>query len=180
MAKNHIYLLLAFRSRILLACSFFLITLSGPSCKIYRFTDTSVNPDIKTFSVMPTVNVATLQNPIAASYFTDKLKDKFIRDTRLVLKRDYGDVEFACVITEYNIVPVSVINTETLAQNRLNISIRLEFTNRTDPKKNFSQSFRDGENFDANSQFASIENQLLNTIYDRIIQQVFVKAFSNW
>lgn len=154
--------------------------LSTSSCKIYRFTDASVDPNIKTFTVPPTINVATLQNPIAASYFTDKLKDKFIRDTRLVLTRENGDVEFTCTIIEYDVVPVAVINTETLAQNRLNIAVRVELRNRVNPEKNFTQSFRDGENFDANSAFATVENSLMDAIYDRIVQQIFNKAFSNW
>lgn len=167
-------------SKALTAIGFLLLTLLSPSCKIYRFTDASVDPNIKTFTILPTVNVATLQNPVAASLFTDKLKDKFIRDTRLVLTRDNGDVEFVCTITEYNIEPVSVVNTETLAQNRLNISVRVECTNRVDPKKNFTQNFRDGENFAASSSFAAEESNLVNTIYDRLTQQIFNKAFSNW
>jgi Lipopolysaccharide-assembly len=172
--------IIRFINKPLLAIGFWLIVLFSPSCKIYRFTDASVDPNLKTFTVLPTVNVSTLQNPVAASAFTDKLKDKFIRDTRLVLTRDNGDIEFVCTITEYNIEPVSVINSETLAQNRLNISVRVECLNRVDEKKNFTQNFRDGENFAATSQFAVVETELLTTIYDRLAQQIFNKAFSNW
>jgi hypothetical protein len=178
--KNNKIISVDKRAKSILLFTFCFLTLFISSCKVYRFTDASVDPNIKTFTITPTLNIAVLQNPIAASFFTDRLKDKFVRDTRLVLIRDNGDLEFTCTIVEYNIEPVSVINTETLAQNRLNISIKVECTNRIDNKKNFTQNFRDGENFDANSQFAVVENSLMNTIYDRLTQQIFNKAFSNW
>lgn len=156
------------------------LTLSISSCKIYRFTDASVDPNWKTFSMAQTINIATLQNPNAAPNFTESLKNKFLRDTRLVLNRENGDLEFSATITEYNIDPVSITNTETTAQNRLNISIKIDCINQKDNKKSFSQTFRDGENYDANKQFSDVENGLVNTIYDRLTQQIFNRTFGNW
>jgi hypothetical protein len=157
-----------------------LFTIFAPACKIYRFTDASVDPNWKTFSMTQTINIATLQNPNAAPAFTDKLKDRFLRDTRLTLIRESGDLEFSATITEYSIDPVSITNVETTAQNRLNISVKVDCVNHKDEKKSYSQTFRDGENFDANKQFSEVENVLLNTIFDRLVQQVFNRTFSNW
>jgi hypothetical protein len=157
-----------------------LIILSTPSCKIYRFTDASVDPNWKTFSVSQTINIATLQNPNAAPSFTDKLKESYLRNTRLSLSRESGDLEFSATITEYNIDPVAITNTETTAQNRLNISVKIECINRKNNSKSFSQTFRDGENYDANKQLSDVENSLLNTIFDRLVQQIFNRTFGNW
>ena len=52
-----------------------ILILSISSCKIYRFTDASVDPNWKTFSVTQTTNIATLQNPNAAPNFTEKIKE---------------------------------------------------------------------------------------------------------
>jgi hypothetical protein len=150
------------------------------SCKIYRLSDASVDPNLKTFTVNPTNNIATFQNANAAAAFTEKLKEKFIRETRMVLMRENGDIEYNCTITEYNIEPIALTNTQTLAQNRLNINVRVECTNHQDETKSYTQNFRDGENFDAQTSFANVEAELLNTIYDRITQQIFNKSFSNW
>jgi hypothetical protein len=151
-----------------------------PACKIYRFTDASVDPNWKTFSVSPTVNVATLQNPNAAPNFTDKLKESFLRNTRLTLIRDSGDLEFSVTITEYNIEPVAITNTETTAQNRLNITVKVDCVNQRDKAKSFSQTFRDGENYSAGRQLSDVENSLINTIFDRLVQQIFNRTFGNW
>ncbi|MFN8284169.1 MAG: LptE family protein [Chitinophagales bacterium] len=166
------------RTSLLICLIISLITIS--SCKIYRFTDAAVDPNLKTFSVNPTINIATLQNPNAAPVFTDKLKDKFLRETRMALSRDNGDVEFSATIIEYNVDPVTITGTETLAQNRLNISVQVEYVNRKDEKKNFKQVFRDGENYDANKQLINEESALINSIFDRILQQIFNKTFGNW
>lgn len=159
-----------------LIISFFLLS----SCKIYRFTDAAVDPNWKSFSMNQTLNVATLQNPNAAPAFTEKLKDKFLRDTRLTLIRESGDLEFSATITEYSVDPVSVTNTETTAQNRLNISVKIDCINHRDASKNFSQTFRDGENYDASKQFSDVENGLISTIFDRLVQQIFNRTFGNW
>ncbi len=157
-----------------------MLVLAIGSCKIYRFTDASVDPNWKTFSVAQTTNIATLQNPNAAPTFTEKMKERFLRDTRLSLIRESGDLEFSVVITEYNIDPVAITNTETTAQNRLNISVKVDCVNKRDNSKSFSQSFRDGENYDANKQFSEVENALINTIFDRLVQQIFNRTFGNW
>ncbi len=157
-----------------------ILALSSSSCKIYRFTDASVDPNWKTFSMSQTINIATLQNPNSAPAFTEKIKEKFLRDTRLVMIRESGDLEFSATITEYNIDPVAITNTETTAQNRLNISVKVDCVNKRDNSKSFSQTFRDGENYDANRQFSDVENSLLNTIFDRLVQQIFNRTFGNW
>lgn len=157
-----------------------IFTLLSTSCKIYRFTDASVDPNWKTFTMAQTINRATLQNPNAAPTFTEALKNKFLRDTRLALNRDEGDLEFSATIMEYNIEPVAITGVETTAQNRLNISIKVDCVNNSDKTKSFSQVFRDGENYNANRQFTDVENSLVNTIYDRLVQQIFNRTFGNW
>ena len=156
------------------------IALLSPSCKIYRFTDASVDPNMKTFNMSQTINIATIQNPNAAPQFTESLKNKFLRDTRLTLIRENGDLEFSATIIEYSIDPVSITNTETTAQNRANVSVKIDCINKKNPSKSFSQTFRDGENYDANKQFSDVENGLLNTIFDRLVQQIFNRTFGNW
>ncbi len=166
------------RKVLIIACIFCIALLS--SCKIYRFTDASVDPNWKTFTLSQTLNIATLQNPNAAPSFTERLKEKFLRDTRLALNRDNGDLEFSATITEYSIEPVAITNTETTAQNRLNITVKVDCINNSDKSKSFSQTFRDGENYDANRQFSDVETGLVNSIYERLVQQIFNRTFGNW
>ena len=103
-----------------------------PACKIYRFIwMPSVYPNWKTFSVASTINVATLQNPNAIPTFTDKLKESFTKHPPNSNSAIRG-FEFSVTITEYNVEPVAITNTETTAQNRLNISVKVDCVNQRD------------------------------------------------
>lgn len=180
MIKNILKYLPLLQSKLFAYFAISMLALFSTSCKIYRFTDASVDPTWKTFSVAQTINIATLQNPNAAPAFTDKIKESFLRNTRLTLVREDGDLEFSTTITEYNVDPVAITNTETTAQNRLNISIKVDCVNKRNNSKSFTQVFRDGENYDANKQLSDVENGLINTIFDRLTQQIFNKTFGNW
>ena len=62
----------------------------------------------------------------------------------------------------------------------LNVSVKIDCINRRDATKNFTQVFREGENYDANKQFSDVENGLINTIFERLVQQIFNRTFGNW
>lgn len=150
------------------------------SCKLYKFTDASVNPNLKTISVNNIPNLAPIVVPSLSNTFTEGLKDKFLRETNLKLSNIGSDLEFSGSIVAYNIDPISITNIQTVAQNRLTISIKIECVNKIEPLKGFSQTFTDGENYDATENLNTIENRLIATITDRIIQNIFNKAFVNW
>ncbi|MBK6339164.1 MAG: LptE family protein [Bacteroidetes bacterium] len=157
---------------------YILICIQG--CKLYKFTDASVNPNLKTIAVNNIPNLSPIVVPSLSNTVTEGLKDKFLRETNLKLSNIGADIEFNGSIIQYNIDPVSITNVATVAQNRLTISIKIECTNRVEPLKGFSQTFTDGENYDATKDLNSIEDDLITTITDRIIQNIFNKAFVNW
>lgn len=163
-----------------IGCLMAIVCFMLTSCKLYKFTDASVNPNLKTITVNTFPNVAPIQVPALSSLFTENLKDKFLRETSLKLATSGGDIEFNGSITTYSIDPIAISNVETVAQNRLTITIRVECINRLEPTKSFSQAFTDGENYDASQDIARIESELINTITERIIQNIFNKAFVNW
>lgn len=150
------------------------------ACKVYKFTDASVNPNIKTIAVNNIPNLAPIVVPSLSNTVSEGLKDKFLRETNLKLSNIGADMEFNGTIIQYNIDPVSITNVATVAQNRLTISIKIECTNRIEPLKSFNQTFTDGENYDATKDLNTIENDLITQITERIIQNIFNKAFVNW
>jgi hypothetical protein len=159
---------------------FFLPVLLCQSCKIYRFTDASINPNIKTVSVQTFPNLAPIQVPSLSQIFTDKLKTKFLRESNLTVLSNGGDIDFNGSIVNYNIDPAAVTQTERVAQNRLTISIRVEYTDRIDPNKNFSQVFSDNEVYAASEDISTVENRLIDIITDKLVQSIFNRAFANW
>lgn len=149
-------------------------------CKIYKFTDASVNPNIKTITINNIPNLAPIQVPSIAPELVEKLQSKFIRETNLTIVPENGDIEIDGVIVSYNIEPVAITQTETVAQNRLVISIRIDFTNRVEKDKDFSTTFRELEVYDANLSGNDVDNQVAPIILDKLVQTIFNRAFVNW
>lgn len=167
------------RSKIL-TISILLSTFLLGGCKIYKFTDASVNPNIKSVTINNFPNMAPIQVPSLSPELIEKLQNKFIRETNLSIVAGGGDIEIDGVITEYRIEPVAITQTETVAQNRLTIAVRIDFKNRVEKDKDFSTTFRELEVYQANLSGSDVDNQIAPIILDKLVQTIFNRAFVNW
>ena len=157
---------------------FVLFTIS--SCKInYTFTGASISPEIKTVSIQFFPNQAPLVQPQLSNEFTETLKDKFVRQTSLELVNGIGDLNFEGVITGYDTKPVA-IQQETAAENRLTITIKVKYTNVLEPEQNFETSFSAYEDYPSSQNLVSVEEDLMATIIEKIVEDVFNKSVANW
>lgn len=156
----------------------FAIILSG--CKVYKLTNTSVNPNLKTVSIENFINTAAIQTGDIAPVMTDKLRQRFLRETNLRFVESDGDITIEGTITAYDVRPVAVSGTETASQNRLNVIVRVTYENKLEPNLNFSRTFADGENFDASINLFAIENELIESITEKIARAIFNQIFANW
>lgn len=167
--------------RYLILSSLLIVMLVIPaSCRLqYSFTGAQVGT-ATSISVAYFTNNAPLNNPVLSQLFTEKLKTKFVRETSLKLVEEDGDMQFSGRITDYNVAPVAIQQNVTAARNRLTITISVKFVNKTDPKYNFEKSFTNFEDFNANESLSAKENELINLICDKIVQDVFNAAVINW
>ncbi|MBI1221519.1 MAG: hypothetical protein GC180_02855 [Bacteroidetes bacterium] len=150
------------------------------SCTVnYGFSGAQVGT-AKTVSITYFTNVAPLNNPTISQVFTEKLKDKFIRETPLKLLDANGDMQLSGKIIDYNVAPVAIQQNVSAAQNRLTVTIQVKFVNKTDAKYDFEKSFSNFEDFDATKSLSSVEADLVNSICDKIVQNVFNDAVINW
>ena len=168
--KNYIFLLfLTVASLSLSSCGFFK----------YSFTGTSINPDVKTVSVSRIPNQANLVVPTLSQTLEEKLKDKFTIEGRLELVAEDGHAVFNGVITQYNIQPTASGANDQAALNRLTIGMKMEYTNSV-TEEDWSTNFVHFSDFDRNTNLTDVENELIDEITDRIVTDIFNKAFSNW
>lgn len=159
--------------------SVFCLLISG--CKVnYGFTGASVSPDIKTFSVKYFPNNAPIVNPTLSQTFTEKLKDKIVSQASLSHTDRQPDLIFEGSITGYSITPIAIQTNETAAQNRLTITINIKFTNLKNEKQNFETPFSRYADYKSTENFSSVESQLITTITDQIVDDIFNRVFINW
>lgn len=158
----------------------FFLALGLQSCKFYSFSGTSIDPKVETFSVSFFENQATIVSPLLSQTFTEGLKQKFISETNLSIVNDGGDFDFSGAITNFVITPVSAQSSDNAQLNRLSITVQVKLVSSKDPKSEFEQSFTNFQDFDATTNFSSIESQLVDEISVMLVQQVFNKAAINW
>ena len=149
------------------------------SCGIYTFSGAQIGT-AKTISINFIQNKANLVSPTLSQVFTEKLKDKFIRETTLKLVESDGDMQLGGTIIDYAITPVALQGTTQTSQNRLTIKSNIKFTNKTEEKYNFDDVFQNFTDFDATINFTAQERVLNETVIDMMVQDVFNKAVINW
>ena len=150
------------------------------ACGVYSFTGASISPDAETVSIGYFQNNASMVQPTLSNSITEKLKDQFISQTNLKLTDVSGDLQFEGEITEYKVKPIAIQANETAAQNRLTISVKVNFTNNLDENQNYSQSFSHYADFDSSQDLSSVETELIDQIIEVLSENIFNKAVANW
>ncbi|HNX78697.1 MAG TPA: LptE family protein [Prolixibacteraceae bacterium] len=153
-------------------------TLGG--CKIYSFTGANISADVKTFSVYYFTNRAKLVNPALSSDFTEKLKEKLIRQTSLKEESENGDLVFEGQITGYEVRPMAVQKDDMAAQNRLTVSVRLKYTNNRNHEDDFDKTFSAYEDFSSSMSLNDVESSIVPDILDKLMEDIFNATIANW
>lgn len=166
--------------RLIIPLTFFALSLSLSGCISYSFTGASIPPEMKTVTVNYFVNQAPLFQSTLSQTFTEKLKDRILSQSSLVLANTNGDAVFEGEITNYQVNPTAIQGNETAARNRLTITVHVKFTYNKDPKLNFEYSFTQFEDFNSTESFAAKEDELITAIVDKLTEDIFNKAFANW
>ena len=160
-----------------------LLLIWNSACGIYSFTGASVSPDIKTLSVLNFDDRSGSGPTFLAQAFSEKTREYFQRNTNLGLVNREGDLQLEGSISQYSLSPVAPVGSqgvERAAQTRLTIAVKVRFTNSKNSKQNFEQVFSFFQDFDQGKSFASVERELIETISDQIILDIFNKSLANW
>jgi hypothetical protein len=164
-----------------IAVIFAALLLLSAGCKVSVSLDGASIPDnVNTVSVEYFETQAPLTNPNFPQIITEALRDKFIRQTRLKLVSQDGDVQFKGAIVSYSTAPVAISGSETASLTRLTISVSVEYENTLDDTQNFSQTFSRFADFNATQSLSTVESTLMTEISDQLVQDIFNRAFLNW
>jgi hypothetical protein len=161
---------------------FFCLVLTG--CKInYSFTGASIDPSIKTVSILQFENKAPLASPTLSPLLTEKLRDKFVSQTsiRVIKNEDLADIGYRGSIVGYEVAPAGFSgNDQSAALNRLSISIEVTYFDKKDVSKSWQQRFVRYADFSGNVPLSSVESTLVTDISKQLAEDLFNKSFVNW
>jgi hypothetical protein len=113
--------------------------------------------------------------------FTDKMKDRLQRQTRLSMVNSEGDFAFSGYIVSYVQSPSTIDANNQANRSKLTITVNVKFHNKLDPKQDFEQQFSNFSEFNVSTQtFADAEPTLVNDITDKLTQDIFNRTINNW
>lgn len=157
-----------------------LLMLSLNSCVSINYSFTGAPITAKTISIDYFANKASLVNSSLSQDLTDALRDKFVNQTKLELVNQNAELELSGQIINYYTTAMAIQGNETAALNRLSIVVRVKYTNTGNEDESFEQDFTGFEDYDASKNFASVEDELVSVILERLVQDIFNKALVNW
>lgn len=154
--------------------------IAGCSFVKYSFSGTSIQADVKTITI-PYVEYKALRvNPSLSNDLTEALKEKFRKLTKLEQVELGGDLELVCEVTGYDVKATAVTANEVAAQNRLTVTVKVEFTNHKYPEDDVSQSFSGYSDYDSTQALEAVEATLCEEIVEKICEDIFNATVAQW
>lgn len=150
------------------------------SCGIYSFTGASIPAEAKTVSIQQFQNNANLVQPLLSTLVTNTLRDYFMNQTTLTEVPANGDLAIEGEIIDYSTAPTAITGDQVAALNRLTITVNVRFFNRYDESKNFEQKFSQYEDYPSTQDLNSVQETLMQTISEKLCEDIFNKAVVNW
>lgn len=179
---NHIKFLWIMMSKKNKLIYFLLAAALWTACSIsYKFNGASIDyTKVKTITIKDFPNQAPLVYPPLSQLFTETLKDIYIRQTRLQLVPNNGDLELEGEITGYELTPMAVKEDAYASQTKLTITVRVRYSNRTNPDEDFEQTFSAYREFDSNQMLQTVQGELSTEIVDELTDQIYNATVANW
>lgn len=150
----------------------------------YSLSGASISHLVETVSISYFPNNAPMVAPILSSTFTDNLRDKFSRQTKLKQVDEDGDMSFEGEIVDYYSAPSSISTTGDgdagAVMNRLTISVRVRFINKVEPQYDFEKTFRQFADYESHVMLQEAEQTLIPQIVEMLVDDIFNEAVSNW
>lgn len=135
---------------------------------------------IKTVSITDFQNLAPTVYPPLAQRFTEDLKDRFQRQTRLRDIPTNGDLSIEGEIVGYDLSAEAVQENAFAAKTLLTLRINVRFTNKVNEEENFEREFTSFGTFDSSQMFVDVQDQLCEELTKDIINQIFNATVENW
>ena len=149
------------------------------ACSVsYSLSGKSIPPDVKTFSVAYIENRAQHIVPTLSDQVTEGLRDKYRTQAGLQMVQHNGHLQIEGRISDYSISYQGVTANQEAAQNRLTISVYIEFVNQMEPSKNFSRTFSASRDYDARGVIN--EEVFIPEILEQILEDIFMNSVATW
>lgn len=139
------------------------------------------------YSKVHTMQIVDFQNhadyvygPLATT-LNDQMKDLFMRQTRLSLVNNNGDIVIEGEITGYNQFNEAIHASGYSSKVRLTLTVNVSYTNNTNHEEDFeNRTFSAFQTYDASQLLTAVQDQLIEVMVKDISEQIFNSTVANW
>ena len=147
----------------------------------YKLNGSALNYDIyKTINVGEFPIRAALVYPPLQQTFENELLNSVTRQTRLQEIDGNADLEMTGEITGYSLSPQAVGEDAYATQTRLTITVRVKYTDNTNPANNVDQSFSAYRDFSSSVLLTDVQEELCQEISKELVDLIFNATLGNW
>lgn len=160
-----------------LFATFIIASLS--SC--YSFKGITIPSDVNTYFVDNFQNNALGAPGDINQRFSEALRAKIRNESRLSYNEQNPDIEFSGNIVRFTITPEAPQAGNTVALNKLEIAVAVDYVNNKDESKNWkAKQFTFFRTFGSDQDFISIQDGLIDEIFKQLMENIFNEAFTGW
>ncbi|MCS7189861.1 MAG: LptE family protein [Bacteroidia bacterium] len=167
------------RALLLRVTTLLILSELGKGCA-YSFRSGALPTDVRTVSLAPITNEASIIIPTLSQVLAEAIRQKFVTQSPLTLRSDKGDLHLYGRITDFKVAPITIQGSQQAAQNRLSITVVFKCISTKHPELSWEQTFMNFSDFPASQPLTAVQEALISDICDRIAQDIVNKALSNW
>ncbi|WP_228350545.1 LptE family protein [Rhodocaloribacter litoris] len=159
-----------------------LLALLPVGCAYYSFSGATIPSHLHTIAI-PLAEDRSV-SPVTAldERLTRLLVDRFVGQTRLSLEPDpeAADAVLFVTIDRYQNEPTAVGGQERTTRNRVTLSVTARYVDRTEERELLRRSFQGFEEYDPVAQGLAGEETAAFAALEKIADDIFTAATSNW
>lgn len=158
---------------------YFFLCICLSSC--YSFKGISIPTDVNTYFIDHFQNTAVGSPGDINQRFSEALRAKIRNESRLTYNEQSPDLEFSGSIVRFSVTPEAPQAGNTVALNKLEIVVAIDYINHKDESKNWkAKQFSFFRTFASDQDFISIQDGLINEIFKQLMENIFNEAFTGW
>lgn len=157
------------------------IALTG--CKVtYSFNAGALDySKYHTVSITDFPNNAELVNPTLSQFFSEALKDKFTRSTKLTMQREGGDMQLEGEIVGYQLQAMAISADSYASETKLTLTINVRFVDTKNPENSFNDTrYSAFQMFDSNRMLSDVEPELIDILVKEIVDKIYNDTVARW
>ncbi len=159
----------------------FMSVVAGCSVK-YSFNAGAIDySKYASISIADFPNNSELVNPTLSQIFSETLRDKYTRQTRLKVLKQNGNMHIEGEIVGYQLAAMAISADSYASETKLTLTVNVRFTDTKNPENSFNDTrYTASQIFDSNRLLSEVEPELIDILVKEIVDKIYNDTVAKW